>query len=119
MDYKGEQDYEIIPEWNDNKDDTHPIKVQCRYLTPPERDRVFGAELVQGADGETVAKLITDKGYAVRVSIKSIDNFSYNGIKIEKADAFMALRDPGVDDLFDEIANDILIRNKRRVTKNS
>lgn len=119
MDYKGEQDYEIVTTWNGNEDDTHPIKVQCRYLTPPERDRVFGAELVQGVDGETFAKLITDKGYAFKASVKAIDNFMYNGKKIEKPDAFTALRDPGIDDLFDEIVNEILIRNKRRVEKNS
>lgn len=115
MDLTGTNEYEIVPEYNGNRDDASPIKIRCKYLSGPEREACISKDLF--VESEKVYSKVTYKGEKlVSASVKGIDNFTWNGVPIRDAKAFNT--EPIPSDLYDEVVSAIVAHVKRRDLKN-
>jgi len=100
---------EYIPDWNNNKKESVPVKVALQALTAGQR-----AVLLE--------KIFKDEeylDYACKHAIKSIENLSVAGEKIETAAQLLNSRGADLDILILDIGKEIIVLNKRPDLKNS
>lgn len=107
--------YEVIPEWNGNRESDEPIKITCRYLTIPERARCIVKDVQVDGDKAVVTVKYKDRDL-FDLSVLKIENLEVNGRKITNAIEFHSVS--GLGGLFDEIVGEIIARNTRRELKN-
>ena len=100
---------EYIPDWNDNQKESAPVKVTLQALTAGQR-----AVLLE--------KIFKDEeylDYACKYAIKTIENLSVAGEKIETAAQLLNSRGAGLDVLILDIGKEVIVLNKRPDLKNS
>lgn len=102
------QEEEIIPEWNDNKNEKKPIKIKVHYLTPGERDKCY--EYKKG-------QLQPDTQMFFRYFVKEIINCKVNDIEIKTPEDI--LNTAGLEGLYVELGALALRGNMRKDLKNS
>ena len=95
-------EYEYIPHWNENKKEDKPVKVFCRYLTTPEREKYISVGYVS-VDGELQRRTSFDNSGIVRASVIKIENLKVNGVEIKTAGDLLGIR--GLSSLATEIAD--------------
>lgn len=115
MNFETAEKYDIIPEYAGNSEDPAPMVLHCRYLTAPERDKVFKEELLSGS--EMTVRITVERPQLFRLSIESIENCKIAGKEVKNAQQFNEARFPG--GLYDEIINRMIKANRRDDLKNS
>jgi len=78
MEYPG---LEYIPDWNKNKkeSDDSKIKIEYKYLSGPEREKIFGFEPIQfDPDGKQTSGFTfrIDNENLIKMSIKNVINLT-------------------------------------------
>jgi hypothetical protein len=105
------KEFEITPDWNGNleEDAENQIKVRCRYFTAGERDDIIYPKVVQ-RDGETEVWFEADRRKAIEKGVIEIQNLSVNGKEIKAAKDLIGTE--GLGDLYQELATEIISRNR-------
>ena len=109
-----ENNYEFIPEFKNNKEETEPIKFKMRQLTTAERQRLMAIDPVKIAlSSESGKKIDLDVNYEglFRTSVTEIMNLEVNDKKIGTALEFLAA--PGLGDLLIEVCMNVVQQNGR------
>lgn len=109
------KEFDYTPEWNDNKEQTDPVVVHCRYLTAGERDKIIYPEIVQ-RDGEMETRIQADRRAIIEKCVLSIDNLEVNGRLIKTAKEL--IEQHGLGELYQEIAMELISRNMSPDLKN-
>lgn len=115
MDFQTDDNYDIVPEFNGNDKNDVPATFHCRYLTAPERDRVFKEEVVTGV--ENYVRVTCNRSLLFRLSITSIDDCKIKGRVIKTVEQYNEARMPS--GLYDELINKMIAENRRDDLKNS
>lgn len=107
------REYEYIPTFRDNRESSDKVTCTLQALTPSQRDQSIS--ISYDADGKP--GIHTDLSKIVRWGAKEIKGLSVNGIPIKTG--VDVANTPGLEDLFSELANEIIQRNERTDLKNS
>jgi len=102
---------EYIPDWNNNKKESEPVKIFLQPLTAGQR-AVLLEKIFNGKEEEYLI-------YACRCAIKTIENLSVAGKQIKTAEEFLDSRGVGLDELVLDIGKEVIVLNKRPDLKNS
>ena len=97
-----DNEFDFIPEWNENQADEKPIKARFQYLTTPQREKFISIKYV-GIESETRKETSFDYEGILRASLISLENCEINGIKITNANELIAFR--GLSQLVRELAD--------------
>lgn len=107
-----ERNYELIPEWNENKRDANPIVFEMRRLSTGERDKLMAYTFTT----EGQLQIAPDRQGMFRAAVMNIRNLKMNGETISKPTDFLSR--PGLDALFAEVVTDVIAQNSREDLKN-
>ncbi len=115
MDLTFNDSFELVPEWNGNKNDANPITITCRYLNTLERGRMFETKNVVVA-GEYRIETVIHKEELVKTSVEKIANLKVNGEEIKTGAGLVKVS--GLSALAEEVANQLYIKNMTGDLKN-
>lgn len=111
MDISFADNWEYIPEWNNNKNEATPIIFYMNYLTASEKSKCLKEEYFTDDSGQTRVRIIPDRDKFFRFAVSKIDNLKINGKTISNANDFLAIKRIGK--LFDEVVTQIIIKESR------
>lgn len=106
------REYDFVPEWNENKKDSNPIRFHMRYLGTGEREKMLKYEF--GADG--AVKIVPDKPALFMAAVLRIENLVVNKEPVGQARDVM--QKPGLDFLFLEVVANVIAQNAKEEPKN-
>ena len=114
MDLTFSDRYDFQPEWNDNLKNVKPVKVYCKYLTYPERERCKNIFAMQENDGTKKIQVKMDQPQMLNFAIEKIEGLKVNGKEIKSADDLLA--SPRLTGLTNEIYEFVLEKEAKGQT---
>jgi len=106
------REYDLVPEWNGNKNDAKPIVFKMRRLTTAERDRLIRYKITE--DGKI--NLEPDRQGLFITGVVGIEQLTVNSEAVKTARDFLSK--PGLDNLFIEVVSDVIGQNSKEDSKN-
>jgi len=108
MKFTFENEFEYIPVFNNNREDSQPIKAKFRYLTTPEREKYIQVDYVS-IDGVMERRTSFDYTGILKASLISLENCEPNGQKVTTAKGLLEFE--GLSQLSNEMADYAAGRN--------